>query len=1071
MDYTLAVANSHNVVIYGISITNGRGVGILLYNVFTSCVLSNSVFVRNDINCYIAIEQNPSIMRAYEYNGVFLIYKINITHGQNRDMMTSGIEIRTLYVTKLCIRIIDMMLVDNYANKGQFEVSLMYFSVDVEIDHLIVTGESIQNNGMRLDGNKLSMGKVSIIDSHFIGTCLKVSTDSLNLVLLKDSVIKSCRGIGLELSSTNMQLHNVQIAHNMGNMVEITTSTELTIEGNCTFYNNTGTFLIDNLDAKVIFGELSTTVFENNLITCIDTCCQCSTLNLYGASIEIRNASVYFKNNIAIESGGMLIGGGSLHFFGNSSIVFEGNIGNNGGAMAIKSDTAISAKNGLPTIQFTRNRARHKGGAIYMAVDLFSYYICSLDSLVLFHFINNTASEAGSAIYGNMRSIMESDQNPLLKCDPDYIYIEGESNDYSEVSSDPVRVCMCANSIPNCSITEHQSDIFPGQIYKIEVVAVGLRFGTVPSTVGAEYERVEYSWMRIGGGQYLQHVDTHCTTLRYETVLDSIQMKQLTLTTNDDNVMSNYIKQKSNNNLLTKNLVISFKVKNCSLGFTFLKDQYRCACSQVLKNHGIQCNLVTLDEIFRVAPKWINATFTHNKGTEPGVIVHNHCPFDYCRSDTQQIALNLEYPDHQCAFNRSGTLCGACATNLSHVFGTSQCKQCSSLWVLLYVPIFALAGFILVVFLTTLNMTVSIGTINGLIFYANIVRANQAIFFTPDTTNSFLSRFIAWLNLDIGIEICFYHGLDAYFKTWLQFIFPLYIWLIVITIIVLSRYYTTFARLSGSNAVQVLATLFLLSYAKLLRNIVTVFQPTTLVYPDGYNRRVWLYDGNIDYFKGKHIPLFIAALLLLVLLSIPYTTILLTIQWLQKRNEYRVLFWVRKFKPLFDAYTGPYKESHRFWTGLLLLIRVVLFLIFSLNTANNPSINLLAINATTIIILTHLSLVGGVYESRLTNITEVSFLLNIGLLSAATFYQVNTSGNKTQITYTSTGVAFVSFMAITFYHVITKLLETRRGSEFKRVMESKFKENIVDRVNVIAASTPAPVTRSTIELREPLLVT
>ena len=170
-------------------------------------------------------------------------------------------------------------------------------------------------------------------------------------------------------------------------------------------------------------------------------------------------------------------------------------------------------------------------------------------------------------------------------------------------------------------------------------------------------------------------------------------------------------------------------------------------------------------------------------------------------------------------------------------------------------------------------------------------------------------------------------------------------------------------------------------------------------------------------------------------------------------------------------FSSPYKENHRFWTGLLLLIRVVLLLIFSLNTANNPSINLLAITATTISILTHLSLVGGVYESRLTNITEVSFLLNIGLLSAATFYQVNTSGNKTQITYISTGVAFISFMENTIYHVITKLLETRRGSKFKRDMESKFKENIVDRVNVIAAPTPAPVTCSTIELREPLLVT
>ena len=192
---------------------------------------------------------------------------------------------------------------------------------------------------------------------------------------------------------------------------------------------------------------------------------------------------------------------------------------------------------------------------------------------------------------------------------------------------------------------------------------------------------------------------------------------------------------------------------------------------------------------------------------------------------------------------------------------------------LLWVPAFALAGIALVAALIFLNITVSVGTINGLIFYANIFRVNQATFFPPNTTNSFLSWFIAWINLDIGIESCFYNGLDAYFKTWLQFIFPLYIWVLVIVIIVSSYYSTTAAKLSGRNAVQVLATLFLLSYAKLLRVIITVFQPTELVYSDKTVRKAWFYDGNVDYLKGKHIPLFIAALLLL-LISLPYTFIL-----------------------------------------------------------------------------------------------------------------------------------------------------------------------------------------------------
>ena len=101
--------------------------------------------------------------------------------------------------------------------------------------------------------------------------------------------------------------------------------------------------------------------------------------------------------------------------------------------------------------------------------------------------------------------------------------------------------------------------------------------------------------------------------------------------------------------------------------------------------------------------------------------------------------LNLEYPDDQCAFHRTGILCGACQQNLSQVFGTSRCRECSSMWVLLWVPAFALAGIALVVALIFLNITVSVETINGLIFYANIVRANH---FFPSQQNQSIPQLV-----------------------------------------------------------------------------------------------------------------------------------------------------------------------------------------------------------------------------------------------------------------------------------------------------------------------------------------
>ena len=73
------------------------------------------------------------------------------------------------------------------------------------------------------------------------------------------------------------------------------------------------------------------------------------------------------------------------------------------------------------------------------------------------------------------------------------------------------------------------------------------------------------------------------------------------------------------------------------------------------------------------------------------------------------------------AYNRSGLLCGKCQKGFSLVFGSSKCLKCSNNYLSLLIA-FALAGLILVIFLLVLKLTVAIGTINGLIFYANIAR-------------------------------------------------------------------------------------------------------------------------------------------------------------------------------------------------------------------------------------------------------------------------------------------------------------------------------------------------------------
>ena len=163
-------------------------------------------------------------------------------------------------------------------------------------------------------------------------------------------------------------------------------------------------------------------------------------------------------------------------------------------------------------------------------------------------------------------------------------------------------------------------------------------------------------------------------------------------------------------------------------------------------------------------------------------------------------------------------------------------------------------------------------------------------------------------------------------------------------VILVSNYSPRFAKLLGNNPVSVLATLILLSYTKILRTLITVFYITYLEYPT-YNRSAWLYDANINYFAGKHIPLFIVAVLVFLSLFLPYTVLLLFGQWLQAISHLRLFSWVNnaRLKPFIDSYHAPYKAKHRYWPGLLLVLRFILFLVFAFNPQHDPSVNLLAI--------------------------------------------------------------------------------------------------------------------------------
>ena len=940
---------------------------------------------------YIRIEQNCDFWRS-DTNGIFIQFQQQM-YGINLELQNAyvranyvGIELKvdlchnSINIDKLksTYNFDDHMVLDLWSSHcsetGEFLLLNSHF-------YLMDSGITVRNYGELM---VISPSHIAFVNLTFQDVLSPLSIHNIPNITLQNINITDCSGVVITHENSN-----------------------ITYTGHNFIWNNDGAYY------GIMFVWKSNVTFQGH---------------------------TQFYDNTGFYAGVAYIQGSNIIFDRNSITTFINNHGNEGGAMALYELSLLDIRPNA-TVIISHNTAQTNGGGVY--VDENDGYVFLIDSLQQVRcffqpslrypykegvhgnmiFTNNTAGEAGNELFGGWGDICIHyiPSLNLIEEGGDYFnltfHFSPDPNDISSIASKPSRVCICMekSSLPNCSITQYNTTSYPGTTVHLSVVTVGQRFGVVPGIVTSMH-----SGDIIPTLQQFQETLNHCTDVHY-TVSSSNPAETLPLLPQDRTSIYGDLNAKLSavfgihKNDLILSLFAVFKVNvfllPCPIGFVLDAIKNICDCHSLLKEYAINCS-IEIQKVYRRAPLWIY-------GLEDGVIVHEHCPLGYCKPGSFNI--DLERPDAQCAFHRSGFLCGGCQVGYSQVLGSSVCTQCSNWSVLLVVP-FALAGLALVVAIVVLNTTVSVGLINGLLFYANILQANQDIFFLENSKDSFTSVIIAWLNLDFGIKACFFDGMDAYTKTWLQPLFPIYIWTIVIVMIVASHYSIRAAKLCGRNAVPVLATLFLLSYVKMLRVLTSTLSFTVLKYPNGQEVKVWLYDGNVQYLQGKHIVLLLAVLIITTTITIPYTVFLLFAHVFQsKSNSPLFRFWVPRLIPLIDAHTGPYLVHHRHWTGILLLLRVALVLVFSVNILGDPAINLLAIVIAVLCLFLYLTLFGSMYRNP--HLTKVEFLFHANLLLTAvvTLYARFTGGNQEIVAHTLVSITLIGFAGILCYHILLAL--------------------------------------------------
>ena len=324
--------------------------------------------------------------------------------------------------------------------------------------------------------------------------------------------------------------------------------------------------------------------------------------------------------------------------------------------------------------------------------------------------------------------------------------------DPSSISSDALMMCFGAIN-GTCSNLTH-AVIYPGQSITRFIYLMGFRYGLVSETVLAS---VSGSVTAMNDAERAQIIDLLGTNVSY-TVLPSragsakiiLQPEKAGCTHNSSPVFG----------------TIEIDFLDCPFGFITSKmgsETLACKCySDPVISH---CDIESPAIVKRMY-SWLGMFELNNHSY---LATNDYCPLDYCKSSFLNIKSNAHNlsQDEQCQYNRTGVLCGSCPEGWSLVLGSSECRsKCSDWWLLLILP-FALAGLLLVATIHFLNLTVTMGTVCGLIFYANILQDYSIALLSthpiPGLT-PILQVFLSWLNLDLGISTCFYDGMEALAK-------------------------------------------------------------------------------------------------------------------------------------------------------------------------------------------------------------------------------------------------------------------------------------------------------------------
>ena len=747
-----------------------------------------------------------------------------------------------------------------------------------------------------------------------------------------------------------------------------------------------------NGSAQIIFRDINalgnTQIYPHGLFCIVNF----DNIFLNGNSSYTNNyRSVFGISNTKVILGGQLN--------------FENNTGDSGSAFLLTGSSRFILQDGL-NATFIHNVAFTNGGAIYAYNSITSDCMFTPNgSNVTMLFIDNSATYSGNSIFSNNLYSCSTIKNfgPSAAKNLYHNLSQGSlfNSTEKQVSTVAFKQVICYHDSSRFMNYTNNIVVYPGMMLHFPMAVHDAFNQSTRSDVSLNLVHFDYLNIRAYIPSENWYITPNTISLSHNncTMVNATILKR----TKHDNFSLVLKLLMSVSQVSLSSLTYLFS-KDCPTGFNFDESTHKCQCSHVLHkiDHQPVCiissdgynPLITITLATKSLSNWIG---TLNNGTVFGV--SSDC-YIYCRYENNydafiindsvsiMIADSSNYDDNKltlCSDNREGPLCSQCIPGYSVTFGSDQCAKCSNWWLLTLI-VYGLAGPLLIYLLYALNLTLTTGKLNGIIFYSQIMNIKVPLDYLvtghrlADIFCSFVTGFLLLisLNINFSIPLFFYDGMTELWKTGLGLLFPVYLLSIVIGLIVISRYSVRLSNRIANSSVQVLVTVVHISFSTLLTSAFNVFTPV-YIYTNTSDVPlvVWQNDGTVEYGKGGHLILMIVTGLTVGPILTAYLTVLLAGRPLMKINRIR-----EYLRPIYEAIHAPYKQNREFIFSFSIIFIALIYLLSTLFIGANPA---LGIAIGVLIICLYLNIVGfsHPFKSMYLNVLNTIIHLDIIILSCS----------------------------------------------------------------------------------------